>query len=154
MCFEDWWIYALWIIGAYLYGALPVVYLIGRLRGVDLSKEEDMHISLWRNVGRIEGLMGVTWDVAKGGIAVAIVDRVLRSRAGSGGRSGTGGDHGGNVAGIPGLQGGEGQYHRSGHGSSTGLPSPAFPNHTHSDRGPGKNIAQALWTQDGRSMNA
>jgi glycerol-3-phosphate acyltransferase PlsY len=71
------WIDALWIIGAYLYGALPVVYLIGRLRGVDLSQEEDMHISLWRNVGRVEGLIGITWDVVKGGVAVVIVDRVL-----------------------------------------------------------------------------
>ncbi|MDM7998424.1 MAG: glycerol-3-phosphate acyltransferase [Dehalococcoidia bacterium] len=65
----------LWIVGAYLYGALPVVYLIGRLRGVDLSKEEDMHISLWRKVGRIEGFLGVFWDVVKGAIAVLVVDR-------------------------------------------------------------------------------
>lgn len=82
MCFDDWWIYALWVVGAYLYGALPVVYLIGRMRGVDLSKEEDMHISLWRNVGRVEGLVGVTWDVIKGGIAVAVVHRVLGLEAG------------------------------------------------------------------------
>ena len=68
---------ALWIIGAYLYAAIPVVYLIGRMRGVDLSKEEDMHISLWRKVGRSEGFIGVAWDVAKGGIAVAVVDRVF-----------------------------------------------------------------------------
>lgn len=67
----------LWIIGAYLYGAVPVVYLIGRLRGVDLSKEEDMHISLWRKVGRIEGALGIAWDVAKGGIAVLVVDRAI-----------------------------------------------------------------------------
>lgn len=65
----------LWIIGAYLYGAVPVVYLIGRLRGVDLSKEEDMHISLWRKVGRVEGLCGILWDVVKGAIAVLVVDR-------------------------------------------------------------------------------
>ncbi len=67
----------LWIIGAYLYGAVPVVYLIGRLRGVDLSKEEDMHISLWRKVGRVEGFFGILWDVVKGGIAVLVVDRGL-----------------------------------------------------------------------------
>jgi len=65
----------LWIIGAYLYGAVPVVYLIGRLRGVDLSKEEDMHISLWRKVGRVEGFFGILWDVVKGAIAVLVVDR-------------------------------------------------------------------------------
>jgi len=68
----------LWIIGAYLYGAVPVVYLIGRLRGVDLSQEEDMHISLWRKVGRVEGFFGILWDVIKGAIAVLIVDRGLQ----------------------------------------------------------------------------
>jgi acyl phosphate:glycerol-3-phosphate acyltransferase len=67
----------LWIIGAYLYGAVPVVYLIGRLRGVDLSQEEDMHISLWRKVGRVEGFFGILWDVVKGAIAVLGVDRGL-----------------------------------------------------------------------------
>jgi len=70
-------VYILWIIGAYLYGAVPVVYLIGRLRGVDLSGEEDMHISLWHKVGRVEGFFGILWDVIKGGIAVVIVDRAL-----------------------------------------------------------------------------
>jgi hypothetical protein len=78
----DWWIYTLWIAGAYLFGAIPVVYLIGRIRGVDLSKEEDMHISLWRNVGRVEGLIGVSWDVAKGGIAVVVVDRAFHLEPG------------------------------------------------------------------------
>jgi glycerol-3-phosphate acyltransferase PlsY len=52
-----------------------VVYLIGRLRGVDLSQEEDMHISLWRKVGRVEGFFGILWDVVKGAIAVLVVDR-------------------------------------------------------------------------------
>lgn len=69
------WDDALIIIGAYLLGAFPVVYLLGRLRGFDLSKEEDMHISLWRKVGRREGLIGITWDVVKGGVAVVIVDK-------------------------------------------------------------------------------
>ena len=59
-----------------------MVYLIGRLRGVDLSQEEDMHISLWRNVGRLEGFLGITWDVVKGGVAVVIVDRVLNLEVG------------------------------------------------------------------------
>lgn len=67
----------LWIVGAYLYGSVPVVYLLGRLRGVDLSQEEDMHISLWRKVGRVEGFCGIFWDVIKGGIAVLVVDRAL-----------------------------------------------------------------------------
>jgi len=63
------------ILGAYLLGAFPVVYLLGRLRGFDLSKEEDMHISLWRKVGRCEGFIGIVWDVVKGGIAVVVIDK-------------------------------------------------------------------------------
>ena len=67
------WADALLILGAYLLGAFPAVYLLGRLRGVDLSKEEDMHISLWRQVGRREGFSAITWDIVKGGIAVGLV---------------------------------------------------------------------------------
>src|SRR4030043_28139 len=69
------WADVLVIFGAYLLGAFPVVYLLGRIRGFDLSKEEDMHISLWRKVGRLEGLIGITWDIVKGGVAVVIVDK-------------------------------------------------------------------------------
>ncbi len=69
------WADALLILGAYLFGAFPVVYLLGRMRGFDLSKEEDMHISLWRKVGRREGFIGMSWDVVKGGVAVVLVDR-------------------------------------------------------------------------------
>ena len=69
------WDDVLLIIGAYILSAIPVVYLLGRLRGFDLSKEEDMHISLWRKVGRREGFIGIMWDVVKGGVAVVIMDR-------------------------------------------------------------------------------
>jgi len=69
------WDDALLILGAYLLGAFPVVYLLGRMRGFDLSKEEDMHISLWRKVGRREALIGIIWDVVKGGIAVVLLDK-------------------------------------------------------------------------------
>jgi glycerol-3-phosphate acyltransferase PlsY len=73
------WADALLILGAYLMGAIPVPYLLGRMRGVDLSQEEDMHISLWRKVGRGEGFVGIVWDVIKGGVAVVIVDRACDS---------------------------------------------------------------------------
>lgn len=69
------WADALLVLGAYLMGAVPVPYLLGRMRGVDLSQEEDMHISLWRKVGRGEGFAGIAWDVVKGGVAVVIVDK-------------------------------------------------------------------------------
>lgn len=69
------WDDVLLIIGAYILSAIPVVYLLGRLRGFDLSKEEDMHISLWHKVGRLEGFTGIAWDVVKGGVAVVLLDK-------------------------------------------------------------------------------
>ena len=60
------------ILGAYLLGALPIMYLMGRLRGIDLREQGDMHIALWRNVGRIFGFAGVIFDFAKGIIAILV----------------------------------------------------------------------------------
>lgn len=65
------------IVGAYLLGSFPLLYLLGRLHGVDLRKYDDMHIALWRNVGRVEGFVGVVFDFAKGLIAVLIAREVL-----------------------------------------------------------------------------
>ena len=58
--------------GAYLLGSIPYMLLLGRARGIDLSKEEDLHIAMWRKVGRLEGLSGVLVDVLKGAIPVLI----------------------------------------------------------------------------------
>ncbi|MCJ7520863.1 MAG: glycerol-3-phosphate acyltransferase [Dehalococcoidia bacterium] len=58
------------ILGSYLLGSLPFMYIMGRLKGVDLREHEDMHIALWRNVGRMQGLLGVFFDFAKGAIVV------------------------------------------------------------------------------------
>jgi glycerol-3-phosphate acyltransferase PlsY len=60
------------IIGSYILGSFPLLYLIGRLHGVDLRKYDDMHIALWRNVGRVEGFVGVTFDFAKAVIVVLV----------------------------------------------------------------------------------
>jgi glycerol-3-phosphate acyltransferase PlsY len=60
------------VIGAYLLGSLPYMMLLGRAKGVDLSKEEDLHIALWGKVGRLEGLSGVLVDMLKGVIPVII----------------------------------------------------------------------------------
>ena len=54
------------LLGSYLLGAFPLLYLLGRFRGVDLRQEEDMHIGLWRKVGRVEGALGIGGDFAKG----------------------------------------------------------------------------------------
>ncbi|MEE8471135.1 MAG: glycerol-3-phosphate acyltransferase [Dehalococcoidia bacterium] len=58
------------IVGAYVLGSLPLMYLLGRLHGINLREFDDMHIALWRNVSRVEGLLGITFDFAKGVIAV------------------------------------------------------------------------------------
>ena len=60
------------ILGSYLLGSLPIVYAIGWLRGVDLREAEDAHITLWRDVGRLEGLVGILTDMAKGAIPVLV----------------------------------------------------------------------------------
>jgi hypothetical protein len=46
--------------------------LLGRAKGVDLSKEEDLHMALWHKVGRLEGLSGMLVDVLKGAIPIII----------------------------------------------------------------------------------
>ena len=48
------------------------MYHIGRLHGLDLRTEPDMHIALWRKVGRLEGGIGIGGDFAKGAIAVLV----------------------------------------------------------------------------------
>ncbi len=66
------WDEVLLVVGAYILGSFPLMYLIGRLRGVDLREYEDMHIALWRHVGRVEGFIGVVFDFLKGVIAVLV----------------------------------------------------------------------------------
>ena len=63
--------------GAYILGSFPLMYLMGRLHGVDLREYEDMHIATWRNVGRVQGFIGVVFDFLKGVIAVLIAREVL-----------------------------------------------------------------------------
>jgi glycerol-3-phosphate acyltransferase PlsY len=60
------------VVGAYLLGSLPYMILLGRAKGVDLSKEEDLHMALWHKVGRLEGLSGVLVDMLKGVIPIII----------------------------------------------------------------------------------
>ena len=60
------------VMGAYLLGSLPYMLLLGRARGFDLSQEEDLHMALWRKVGRLEGFSGVLVDILKGVIPIII----------------------------------------------------------------------------------
>jgi len=64
------------ILGSYLLGSLPFMYIMGRIKGVDLREYEDSHIALWRNVGRLQGFLGVMLDFAKG-YTVVLVARAV-----------------------------------------------------------------------------
>ncbi len=60
---------------AYLLGAIPQVYLLGRLTGRDVRKEGDLHQALWR-ASRPLGLVAILGDAVKGPIPV-VVARLL-----------------------------------------------------------------------------
>jgi glycerol-3-phosphate acyltransferase PlsY len=62
------------ILGAYLVGALPHLYLLGRLKGFSLSG--DLHMELWRKCGRPLGTIGFLLELVKGIIPI-LVGRAL-----------------------------------------------------------------------------
>ena len=64
------------IVGSYVLGSFPFIYLLGRFHGVDLRGSDDMHIALWRDVGRAQGFIGVVFDFGKGVIAVMVARAV------------------------------------------------------------------------------
>ena len=60
------------ILASYFFGAVPFMILIGRLKGIDLSREPDLHHALWYKVGRRWGTLGFLLDVAKGIVPVLV----------------------------------------------------------------------------------
>ena len=67
------------LLAAYLLGAIPFVYLLGRLSGVDLRDEGSQNVggtNLWRTVGPLTGVMGAALDIGKG-LALVLVARAL-----------------------------------------------------------------------------
>jgi glycerol-3-phosphate acyltransferase PlsY len=60
------------IVGAYLLGSLPYMILLGRARGIELSREEDLHMALWNKAGRLAGLSGIVVDALKGAIPIIV----------------------------------------------------------------------------------
>jgi glycerol-3-phosphate acyltransferase PlsY len=62
-------------IGSYALGCLPQVYLLGRLRGVDLRQEPDLHIALWQTA-KWTATLAVLVDLAKG-VTPVLVGRAL-----------------------------------------------------------------------------
>ena len=63
-------IYLAIIVASYLLGAIPFMILIGKLKGIDLAQEADLHHALWYKVGRGWGILGFLLDVLKGVIPV------------------------------------------------------------------------------------
>ena len=68
------WASILLVVVSYFLGAIPLQYLLGRLKGVDLGSEYDMHISLFRKVGPAVGVIGVIGDITKGILPVLIAN--------------------------------------------------------------------------------
>ena len=58
------------IIGSYLLGSFPYMLLRSRARGFKIAPGEDYHITLWRKIGRLEGISGIAIDVFKGAIPI------------------------------------------------------------------------------------
>lgn len=67
------------LLAAYVLGAIPFVYLLGRLSGVDLRNEGSQNVggtNLWRTVGPVNGVVGATLDIGKG-VVLVLVARAL-----------------------------------------------------------------------------
>jgi hypothetical protein len=63
---------------SYLLGSLPVVFLLGRLKGVDLRRVGTRNVgggNLWQTAGPIYGAIGGLADIAKGALPPAIALR-------------------------------------------------------------------------------
>ncbi|MCX6006258.1 MAG: glycerol-3-phosphate acyltransferase [Chloroflexi bacterium] len=65
-------LYILFIVAFYFFGAIPFMILIGRIRGFDLTHEPDLHHALWYKVGRNWGILGFMLDVVKGILPILI----------------------------------------------------------------------------------
>jgi glycerol-3-phosphate acyltransferase PlsY len=58
------------IVGAYLFGSIPHLQLLARIRRIDLSG--DFHQNLWNRGGKILGIAGVTGEFIKGVVPVLV----------------------------------------------------------------------------------
>lgn len=77
--------FILFLLIAFLSGSLPFGLWIGRARGVDVKKVGSGNIgftNVWRSVGRVEGVLTLIGDVAKGALPTAILWRFLPETGG------------------------------------------------------------------------
>jgi acyl phosphate:glycerol-3-phosphate acyltransferase len=58
------------ILGGYLVGSFPHLYLLGRLKGLRLKG--DLHMALWREGGRPLGIVGFLLEMFKGFVVIFI----------------------------------------------------------------------------------
>lgn len=58
------------VLGAYLFGSLPHLSLLAKLRRIDLTG--DFHQNLWDRAGKIIGIMGVLGEFVKGAVPVLV----------------------------------------------------------------------------------
>lgn len=71
---------AAWIIGAYLVGAIPFGFLIGKMRGVDVRTVGSKNIgatNVFRTVGKKWGLIAFFCDVMKGFVPTLLASSFL-----------------------------------------------------------------------------
>lgn len=63
------------VIIGYLIGSIPFSFIIGKFRGVDIRKKGDNNIgatNVFRNVGKLLGVLSATFDILKGLIPLII----------------------------------------------------------------------------------
>jgi len=58
--------------GGYFFGSLPSSLALARLRGLDVSQEDDLHIALWRRTGKRSAILAGAVDFFKGVIVILI----------------------------------------------------------------------------------
>ena len=66
-------VWAAWLVGAYLAGAIPFGFLIGKMRGVDVRTVGSKNIgvtNVFRTVGKEWGLLAFLCDFLKGFVPV------------------------------------------------------------------------------------
>lgn len=60
------------LIGSYLLGSFPYMFILARIKGVPVALHEDYHLVLWRRVGRPEAVSGILLDALKGAVPIII----------------------------------------------------------------------------------
>jgi len=58
--------------GGYFFGSLPFSVALARLRGLDISQEEDLHIALWHQIGKKAAILAGGVDFFKGVIVILV----------------------------------------------------------------------------------